>query len=161
MHCPDFIYDMAVARTASEFLKSELAIDAFAKKYADGLSQTYAAISHENFQDAAENILQFLAEIEAGEQAVDLLDGYTYFRLYFEGVGRPRRMKPLFGSLEDGAKAPQINVADAAKAFRVYVFGQRSNTAPVAPEGWKLENETTVPGFAALATKTVSVIDLL
>jgi len=161
MHCPDFIYDMAVARTASEYLSSELALDAFAKKYADGLSERYTAIAQESFQGPAEGVLQFLSEIEAGEQAVELLGDYAYFRLYFEGVGRPRRMKPLFGSLEDGAKAPQINVADAAKAFRVYVFGQRSNTAPKAPDGWQLENETAVPVFAALAAKSVSVIDLL
>ena len=161
MHCPDFIYDMAVARTASEFLNSELAIDGFAKKYADGLGERYEAIAEAAFQEPAEGILQFLSEIEAGEQAVELLHNYVYFRLYFEGVGRPRRMKPLFGGLEDAVKVPQINVAEAAKSFRVYVFGLRSNTAPKAPDGWRVEDETSIPAFAELAAKSVSVIDLL
>ena len=39
MHCPSFIYDMAVARSAAEFLGAELALETYAKKYAEGLSK--------------------------------------------------------------------------------------------------------------------------
>jgi len=161
MHCPRFIHEIAVARAAFEFLSSEMGLEAYTKKYADGLSELYGEIGVELIQDPAEQILQFLAEIEAGEQAVDLLAGFMHFRLYYEGVGRPRKMKPLFGSIEDGVKSPEINAAETGKAFRAYVFRQRSNTVPVMPSGWRLEDDQHLPNFNTLVEKAVSVLDIL
>jgi len=161
MHCPGFIHEIAVARAAIEYLSSEMGLEAFAKKYADGLSEMYGDLGVELIQEPAEKTLQFLSEIEAGEMAVELLTGFVYFRLYFEGVGRPRKMKPLFGSIEDGVKAPEINVVEAGKAFRAYVFAQRSNTVPVMPAGWMLEGDPHLPAFNELVKKSVSVLDML
>ena len=45
MNCPRFIYEMAVARTAAEYLGSELALETYAKKYADGLTTFYSEIA--------------------------------------------------------------------------------------------------------------------
>ena len=104
MHCPSFIYDMAVARSAAEFLGAELALETYAKKYAEGLSKHYSEIVFTSITEPAESMLQFLSEIEAGEMAVELLNDYVHFKLFFEGVGKPRKMKPLFGSLEDPVK---------------------------------------------------------
>jgi hypothetical protein len=42
--CPDWIYDAAMARTAEEFLSSDLPLQAVAKKYSTGLSEKYAEI---------------------------------------------------------------------------------------------------------------------
>ena len=130
MHCPRFIYEIAVARTAAEFLGAEMALETYAKKYAEGLSEHYSEIPVETVSEAAENMLQFLAEIEAGELAVELLTDFIHFRLMYEGVGKPRKLKPMFGSIEDPAKAPEINALEAAKAFRAFVFAMRASTAP-------------------------------
>ena len=106
-------------------------------------------------------MLQFLADIEAGENAVDLLHSFTYFRVYFEGPGRPRKTKPLFGSIEDPAKTKEWSKDAAPKAFRAFVFGLRSNTVPNAPVGWLLENEECTPLLAKLAGEKLSLIDIL
>lgn len=161
MHCPTFIYDIAVARSACEFLGSEMGLEAFANKYAEGLSKTYNEISADLILEPAESMLQFLSEIEAGELAVELLTDFIHYRLYFDGVGRPRKMKPLFGSIEDGVKVSELNAAEAAKSFRAYVFALRSNTVPKAPAGWKLEAEPHLPKFNEIAEQTVSVLDIL
>ena len=97
-------------KCASEFLGAEMALEAYAKKYAEGLSEHYSEITRETVNEAAENMLQFLAEIEAGELAVELLTDFIHFRLMYEGVGKPRKLKPMFGSIEDPAKAPELNV---------------------------------------------------
>ena len=161
MHCPGFIYDMAVARSAAEFLSAELALETYAKKYAEGLSALYSEIAVISITEPAESMLQFLSEIEAGELAVELLNDYVHFRLFFEGVGKPRKMKPMFGSLEDPAKTVEISSMEAAKGFRAYVFAQRSNTVPKAPAGWLLEEDEHLPKFNELVKQTVSVLDIL
>jgi len=90
-----------------------------------------------------------------------LLNDYCYYRLYNEGVGRPRKMKPLFGSLEDGVKAPEISGDVAGKNFRAYVFGLRSNTVPKAPAGWRLEDDEHAPKLAELAGTQLSLLDVI
>lgn len=161
MFCPAWIYDIAVARTAAEYLSSDMTVEAFARKYGEGLSESYKEIAIEALQQPAEAMLLFLAEIEAGEMAVEFLTDFTYYRLYTEAVGRPRKMKPLFGSLEDGVKEMQYHSDATGKAFRAYIFAQRSNTVPKAPAGWRLEDDENVPMLAALAAHQLSVLDIL
>jgi len=161
MHCPRFIYEIAVARSASEFLGGGRALETYSKKYAEGLSEHYEQITVDTVNEAAEQVLQFLAEIEAGENAVPLLTDFIHYRLMFEGPGRPRKLKSMFGSIEQGAKAPEINVAEASKTFRAYVFALRANTAPSAPSGWRLEDQEHLPNFNEIAARSVSVLDIL
>ncbi len=160
-HCPNFMFDVAAARAAGEFLSSEIGLEAYSKKYFDAFSEHFIEVTQDDIHDAAEQMLQFLADIEAGENAVDLLFSFTYFRIYFDGPNRPRKTKPLFGSIEDGVKTKEWSKDAAPKAFRAFVFGLRSSTVPHSPTGWLLENEEAVPLLAKLAGEKLSVIDLL
>ena len=125
MYCPAWIYDIASARVAFEFLHSEMPLETYAAKYSQGLSDTYSDIPAESLIGAAQGMLEFLAEIEAGENAALLLSHFTYHRLYYAGVAMPRKMKPMFGSIEDGAKQKVFSEELAKKAFRAYVFRLR------------------------------------
>ena len=118
------------------FLSSEIGLESFSQKYFRGLSERYEDVTQDDINGAAEGMMQFLADIEAGENAVDLLHSFTYFRVYFEGPGRPRKIRPLFGSIEDPVKTREWSKDGAPKAFRAFVFGLRSNTVPNAPVGW-------------------------
>ena len=160
-HCPGFMFDVAAARTAAEFLSSEIGLESFSQKYFEAFAERYEEIIQDDINGAAEGMLQFLADIEAGENAVDLLLSFTYFRIYFEGPGRPRKTKPMFGSIEDPAKTKEWSKEGAPKAFRAFVFGLRSNTVPKAPVGWLLENEEATPVLAKLAGEKLSLIDIL
>ena len=161
MFTPGWIFDISVARTASEYLSSEIGIEAFAKKYAEGLASYYKnAIEVEVFSDTAETILEFLSEIEAGDRAVEFLNDFTYFRLYYENNSTPRKMKPLFGSIEDGEKLQEYKPEETIKAFRAYIFGMRSNAVPTAPDGWRLETDNNIDKFKLIIERQVSMLDM-
>ena len=161
MHCPEWVFDIAVSRVASEFLASDLPIDSFASKYANGLGDRYGDVDAEKLLGAATPCLEFLSEVEAGDMAVELLEGFSYFRLYFERIGVPRKLKVLFGEVEDPVKKPAADPVATVKAFRAYVFRIRSNTGETPPSGWQLGTEDKVPGLAELAKAEVSFLDAL
>jgi hypothetical protein len=161
MFIPRWLFDIAVARTAAEFLASELTLDAFAQKYSQGLAQRYQPEAVEMFQNPAEEILLFLSEIEAGEIAFDLLQNYCYFRLYYEAQNQPRKMKPLFGTILDPAKERELDAAETVKKFRAFVFGLRSESVPKMPEGWQLETDTHIESLGELFEKKISLLDTL
>lgn len=161
MFCPRWIYDIAATRVASEFLSGDLGLPAFANKYANGLGERYEAITAEEFATVAEGLLQFLAEIEAGELANEMIANFNYARLYFEEGNRPRKMNPLFGSIEDGVKVKEYSGENALKSFRAHVFATRSSAAPTAPIGWNIEEDENIPVFGELLKKKLSIIDAL
>ena len=161
MNCPNWIYEICVARVASEYLSSELDIVAFAKKYSEGLAISYNPIPIEAFSEPTEQIIIFLAEIEAGENAVELLENFTYFRLYFEALNVPRKLKTVFGNIEDPVKQPLEPKENTLKALRAYIFGLRSNTVPTKPAGWLLEKDENIPKLAELVAKPVTILDML
>jgi len=161
MFAPAWVFDISIIRTASEYLSSEMGIEAFGKKYADGLAKLFKEpVTAETFVETAQTLLEFLAEIEAGDQAVELLNNFTYFRLYHDGVNRPRKMKTMFGSIEDGVKTKEYNPSETIKSFRAYVFGLRSNTVPEAPDGWRLETDEHIVKLKPLFEESVSLLDM-
>ena len=66
------------ARVAFEFLHSEMPLESFAAKYSQGLSDSYSDVPAESLTGAAQGMLEFLAEIEAGENAAILLSHFTF-----------------------------------------------------------------------------------
>jgi len=163
MFCPQWIFDICAVRVAGEFISSELTLEAYSKKYSEGLNSLYnkQEITPEFICGVAQTILEFLSEIEAGEQAFELISNFTYFRLHFESLNQPRKMKPLFGNIEDGAKVNEIKPDLSLKTFRAFVFGLRSNTTPIPPADWKLENDEHLVKIKEIINKQVSILDSL
>lgn len=157
--CPDWIFDISTARVASEFLGAELPLEALATKYANGLSEKYTSITPEELADNAQLILEFLAEVEAGESAVSIINEFCYFRLYFSKVGIPRKLKPMFGSIEDPVKQKEYSGALMIKAFRTHTFNVRGNPEIAAPAGWSLEDDPSITDFGELVRKQASLLD--
>ena len=63
----------------------------------------------------AEGILQFLSEIEAGEEAVTYIDQYIYKRIYFQNNGSERKLSGLFASPANAEKKKDYNVNNVSK----------------------------------------------
>jgi hypothetical protein len=160
MYCPPWIFDICVARVASEFLYSELSLTPFAIKYSKGLSSLYEPVETEKLETIGEGLLQFLTEIDAGESAADFLRHYTYFKLYFETNNVKRKLSPLFGSIEDPVKNMDFSEDKAQKNFRAFVFSLRSNTIEMPPDIWALEKDENLPKLNAIITQEVSVLDI-
>ena len=70
--------------------------------------KSYSEIQPELILAAATPCLEFLSELEAGERAAEFLNDYVYNEIYFEKVNVPRKMKPLFGSVEDPVKGRRV-----------------------------------------------------
>ena len=68
------------------------------------LSEKYDEINPIQMAAIAEDIVRILAEIEAGSDAVNYVNGYIYFIVNFETIGKVRSKKLLLGDIFDGEK---------------------------------------------------------
>lgn len=157
--CPDWIFDAAMSRCAEEFLASDLPVSALAKKYAAGLSEKYSEVKLEELVNGVENVVRFLDEVQAGEDAVKFLRGFCFFRLKFEAANKQRKLRPIFGAAEDPVKTQTYSAEETVKRIKAYVFALRSNSAPLAPAGWDVTQETDLPNFVEIASRSVSILD--
>ena len=106
-------------------------------------------------------MLQFLADIEAGENASTCFISFTFFRIHYEGPTVPERPSRCFGSIEDPAKTKEWSKDACTEGFpRICLWSELEYRA-YCPTGWLLENEEVVPLLANLAAEKVSVIDIL
>ena len=80
--CPSWIFNLCVARTAYDFITSDLPIKAYAKKYASGLSEHYAEVKTEEIEQEAELVLRFLVETNS-EESDQLLNNFVFFSLKY------------------------------------------------------------------------------
>ena len=55
-YCPSWLFNLCVARTAYDFITSDLPIRAYATKYASGLSEHFAEIKKEEVEQMFDNI---------------------------------------------------------------------------------------------------------
>ncbi len=158
--CPDWIYNIAVARSAYEFIVSELPIKSYAKKYAEGLSEQYFEIKAEEIENEAELVLRFLVEINA-DNSDELLNSFIYFCLKYEQHGSKRKLKGLFGTAFDPLKDRKYNEKSTLKAFRAYVFGLRSGISEKPTAGWDILEEEGLEFLLELLKKEANISDAL
>lgn len=161
MFCPSWIFDISVARVASEYLAADMPIEAIGAKYATGLTEKYDEIVVDELVETAQLILTFLAEVDAGENAVSIINEFCFFRLHFVKAGVPRKMKSIFGSIEDPVKQKEYSGELLIKAFRAHTFNLRGNPEIAAPVGWKLEDDQHLGDFGELIKKPTSLLDVL
>ena len=161
MYCPGWIFNAASARVAYEFLNSEMPIETFAKKYASGLSESFAEVPWEVILAATTPCLEFLSEVDAGERAAEFLNDYVYHEIYFEKVNVPRKLKPLFGTIEDSTKSMEYTAEGVLLSFRAFVYRMRSSTSSPTPAGWDPSVDANIPKLAELIRKETSILDAL
>ena len=160
MFLPAFLFDIFCSRVAKEFiLGNTSSIDGYAKKYGEGVGEEYAEVSEALYVGAASEIMQFLSEIEAGEDSVFYLDSFAYNRLYFSNINVERKMKPLFGTILDPMKEEEYKADVTVKNFKAFVFNLRSDPSKKAPAGWEITEDEHLAKFKELFEKTVSIFD--
>ena len=52
-HCPSFMFDVASARAAAEFLSSEIGLEAYSQKYSVALLEVYEDVTSDDIGVAA------------------------------------------------------------------------------------------------------------
>ena len=156
--CPEWIFNLSVARSAYEFIISELPIKAYAKKYAFGLSEHYELIKTEEIENEAELILRFLVEINA-DKSDELLNNYAYFCLKYVQNGQKRKLKGIFGTAFDPSKEKKYSEKVTLKSFRAYVFGLRSGISEKPSAGWDILEEEDIDLLKDIINKEANIID--
>ena len=158
--CPDWIFNLCVARSAYDFIVSDLPIKAYAKKYSLGLSEQYFEIKSEELENEAEYLLRFLVEINTDESD-QLLNNYIYFCLKYVQSGSKRKLKGLFGSAFDPTKEKKYQEKNTLKSFRAYVFGLRSGVSEKPSAGWNILEEEGLEFLKELVEKEANISDAL
>ena len=157
--CPEWIFGCCTAITARDFLSSDNSLNSIARKFATGLTEKYAEIKFEEISQTAESILQFLTEIEAGEEAVDYLNNYIYKRVNFQNNGAERKISGMFSSALDPVKTRDYGVENTTKVFRVTIFGIRNNTMQSAPPGWNILDVEDLDWLKELIEQPINILD--
>ena len=66
-------------------------LNIIAKKFSNELCSRYNEVKYEEISDVAEKNLQFLSDVNAGEEAINFLNDYIYFRISFNSNGKPSK----------------------------------------------------------------------
>ena len=157
--CPEWIFGVSCALTAKEFLSSENSLNSIARKFSAGLSEKYSEIKFEEISECAEQILQFLSEIEANDVAVDYINDYIYRRVCFKSNGAERKISGVFSSDLDPTKEREYNSKNTLKFFRATIFGIRNDTIQKMPAGWEIGDVEDLDWFKELVQKPTDILD--
>jgi hypothetical protein len=158
-YCPNWIFDLTSCAIAREFLQSPLGLDSISQKFQAVFKGTYQEIDMTELSSAAENVVFMLNEADAGENSVEILEGFYYFRSRFEMDKTPRKTTGLFASSLKGDKNCRYNNADTRKKFKAYLFGLRNNAVPLPPPTWSIEDDDIVPLLTGKISQTPSILD--
>ena len=134
--CPEWIFGICSAQTSKEFLSTNNSIAAVSKKYSNAISERYNEVKFEEIMVLAEKILQFLSDINAGEDAVMYIDDYIHYRVNFEASGSERKLSGMFSSAFNPEKIKDYNSDKSFKVFKATVFSIRNDALPKASPGW-------------------------
>ncbi len=158
-NCPDWIFDVVSSRVCVQFLAESHPLELSTNHFLDQLHTAYSNVDPKLVTEVAEHMVRFLSEVEAGEEAVNVLNDFIYFRINYETTSKKRNLKPLFGNPEDGVAA--VKHFEALKRFKAYVFGLRSNNSPTPPPGWDAaRNVENLPLVLGLVSSSINPLDL-
>ena len=142
--CPEWIYSTFAAQTSKEFLSSNNSIAAISRKYSTAISERFNEVKFEEIMDLAEKILQFLSEINAGEEAVNYINDFIHYRVKYESGGSERKLSGMFSSAFNSTKVKEYNTDKCFKIFKATVFSIRNEALPKAEPGWLITDEEDI-----------------
>ena len=138
--CPEWIFSIFAAQTAKEFLSSNSSIASISRKFSKSINERYNEVKFEELLDPAEKILQFLSEINAGEDAVNYINDYIHYRVNFESSGSPRKLSGMFSSAFNPQKVKDYDSEKCFKIFKATVFSIKNDALPKSSPGWQIND---------------------
>jgi hypothetical protein len=161
MFCPKWIFELACASASADYLSRQIDLRTVAASYATVLSEFYHPISAEEVVGVVESVVRFLDELNAGEDAVPLVNGFCYHRVTYEQPKKLRKMKGLFGSADEAVKTRDYSSNEAVKSFKAYVYALRNEVAEMAPTGWKLSDVEDSAVLEKMSNQNISPLDFI
>ena len=158
-YCPQWIYSTCIGLVLKDFLEKDIPLDMLSRKYGKELAEKYNEINPIQMAVIAEDIIRILAEIEAGSDAVKYINGYIYFTVNFEAIGKKRSRKLLLGSIFDSERVLRYDEKTIVRSFKAYMYSLRSGATPSAPSGWSLDQEKDIDFLKDISLKEMSIFD--
>ena len=158
-YCPQWVYSACIGLVIKNFLEKDVPLDLLSRKYAKELSEKYDEVNPFQIAAISEDIVRILAEVEAGTDAVNYINGYIYFIVNFESIGKTRSKKLLLGDIFDGEKYLNYDEKIIVRSFKAYMYSLRSGAVPSAPSGWSLDQEKDIDFLKEIAEKEFSIFD--
>ena len=158
--CKEWIFSVCAAETAKDFLSSNNSINSIAQKFSTVLSEKYNEIRYEEIADVAEKILQFLSEVQAGEQAVTYLNDFIYYRVNYEATGSERKLAGIFSSAFNGDKLKDYNSEITLKVFKATIYGIRNDAIPKATPGWLITDTEDIDWLGEVFEQKIDIFKL-
>ena len=159
--CPKWIYEIACASAGYDFLSRQLDLHTVAKARAACLSEFYHVVNESEIAPVVDGMLRFLDELNAGESAAELLNGFCYQRAMFEAPNKPRKIKGFFGSADEPEKSKDYSAEGAVTSFRAYVYALRTDVGQMPPIGWRLSQVEDSDVLKKMATQDINPLDFL
>ena len=159
-YCPDWIFDATVSEVAMQYLQRDYPLPQIASKHAQGLSKLYLPIEIVEVQSSAELLLLFLSEINANEEAVNHLSGFSFFRVNFKSNKIRRNLNSSLFPAAAGSNYRDYNSAKLLKAFRAYVYAVRGDVDMPTNHGWSLALMHELPDIAAISKSLTDSMSL-
>ena len=150
---------IVTTQSAMDFLTGSSSLSAIANKYSRGLSEQYELIHPGTLESVAEEKLRTLAEIEAAENAVIILNAFIYRTYKFHRDNKPRKITGLFTSEFKGSKNPIPEHKELCTTFKAFIFSLRSNVYNYAPASWSIIEEPEVGWLGELVAEPSSIFD--
>ena len=157
--CPQWVYSACIGLVLKDFLEKDIPLDMLGRKYGKELSEKYDEINPIQIASISEDIVRILAEVEAGSDAIKYINGFVYFIVNFESIGKTRTRKLLLGSIFDPEKELKYDEKLIVRSFKAYMYSLRSGATPSAPSGWSLDQEKNLDFLKEIALKEFSIFD--
>jgi len=158
--CPDWIFNLCSGMIATEFISKTTTIPALSLKYTEEISSEYEKIDPALFEEAAEQYILMLNELEVGEESFNYLTGFCCYKINFVNPKTKRNLTGLFSKELKGTASPEYNINNAKKAFKAYIFAMRSGQMQLAPPGWTIEKDISIELLKDVASKEVGIESL-
>ena len=158
--CPDWIFNLCSGMIATEFISKTTTIPALSLKYTEEISSEYDKIDPALFEEAAEQYILMLNELEVGEESFNYLTGFCCYKINFVNPKTKRNLTGLFSKELKGTASPEYNINNAKKAFKAYIFAMRSGQMQLAPPGWTIEKDISIELLKDVAAKDVGIESL-
>jgi len=158
--CPDWIFNLCSGMIATEFISKTTTIPALSLKYTEEISSEYEKIDPALFEEAAEQYILMLNELEVGEESFNYLTGFCCYKINFVNPKTKRNLTGLFSKELKGTTSPEYNINNAKKAFKAYIFAMRSGQMQLAPPGWTIEKDISIELLKDVAAKEVGIESL-
>lgn len=158
--CPEWLFGAVTALIGHRFISSSLPLSPFAAKYAQILSEKYAAVPPEMLENAAEEFLRAIIEVQS-EDADTILNAFAYNRLLVLPNGEMRKFKGLFSNALDGSKECEYSAEQAVKTFKPFIYMLRAKPTLAAPAGWTWNSIDDGDWVRTLPDQEVSILDSL